>query len=124
MTVGQVGLTVGDMDRAGGFYRDQVGLRLIFRSPNAAFFDGGAVRLMLTLGDGGNSIVYFRVDGIDDSIATLKSRGVIFDREAHLVAKMPDHELWMAFFTIQTETGCGLMCEKPRIITLDWHVDA
>jgi methylmalonyl-CoA/ethylmalonyl-CoA epimerase len=120
MTVGQVGLAVRDLDRAVGFYRDCVGLRLIFRAPNAAFFDGGSLRLMLTVGDAANSLVYFRVDEIDDSIQTLKSRGVVFDREAHLVAKMPDHELWMAFFHDPDGNPLGLMCEKPRMI----HVDA
>jgi methylmalonyl-CoA/ethylmalonyl-CoA epimerase len=38
--------------------------------------------------------------------------GVDFVREPHLLAKMPDHELWMAFFHDSEGNLMALMCEK------------
>ena len=41
---------------------------------------------------------YFRVDSIDDTVAELKGKELWFEDDPHLIAKMPDHELWMTFF--------------------------
>ena len=45
--IGQIALTVHDMDRAISFWRDTVGLKFLFQAPNVAFFDVAGVRLML-----------------------------------------------------------------------------
>jgi len=37
--------------------------------------------------------------------------GVTFDDEPHLIAKMPDHELWMAFFRDPDRNLLALMSE-------------
>jgi methylmalonyl-CoA/ethylmalonyl-CoA epimerase len=114
MTVGQIAITVADVAQSVEFYRDKIGLRFVFEAPNAAFFDCGGVRLMLTPGKASNSIVYFKVEEIGSAFETLKSRGVAFDQEPHLVAKMPDHELWMAFFRDPDGNVLALMCEQER----------
>ena len=76
----------------------------------------GDVRLMLSVAespefDHPSSIVYFRVDDIHEARAELSRRGVPFDDEPHLIAKMPDHELWMTFFRDPDENVHGLMSE-------------
>jgi methylmalonyl-CoA/ethylmalonyl-CoA epimerase len=38
------------------------------------------------------------VDDIHAARAELVERGAPFDDEPHLIARMPDHELWMTFF--------------------------
>ena len=38
-------------------------------------------------------------------------RGVPFDDEPHLIARMPDHELWMTFFRDPDRNLHGLMAE-------------
>lgn len=118
MSIGQIDLAVRHLDRAVGFYRDQVGLRLIFASPNMAFFDCGEVRLALVPHSLDlqpmNSAIYFRVDEIEAAAADLKSRGVVFEREPHLVAHMPGHDLWMALFRDPEGNTVGLMCEQRR----------
>ncbi len=48
-TIGQISVTVKDLDRAVTFYRDQLGMQLLFRVPNMAFFDCSGVRLMLSI---------------------------------------------------------------------------
>ncbi len=43
----QVALTVTDVDAARTFYRDRLGLRLMFEANNMLFFDVGGTRLMI-----------------------------------------------------------------------------
>jgi len=115
--IGQIALHVSDADRAERFYRDTLGLPLLFRFGNLAFFDCAGVRLML---EGGHEstgkreqfCVYFRVSRIEATVAALRSRQVYFEREPQLVAKMPDHELWMAFLHDPDGNLLALMEEK------------
>jgi methylmalonyl-CoA/ethylmalonyl-CoA epimerase len=103
--IGQIAITVQDIDRAVEFYRDKLGLAFLFRAPpGLAFFDCGGVRLMLSRAEGdagatgtGTSPLYYVVDDIAVAHRALSARGVTFVGDPHLVAKMPDHELWMAF---------------------------
>jgi len=114
--LGQISLSVTNIDRAVAFYRDLVGLKFLFQFPNLAFFDCGGVRLMLDIpeGDGGerhSSVLYFKVSQIEEAFQMLTSRGVPFDEKPHLIARMPDHELWMAFFRDPDKNILALMSE-------------
>lgn len=100
-TVGQIGIPSRDVSRSVAFYRDILRIPLLFEAPRLAFFECGAVRL--SIGPPREKIshgatVYFKVGDVHQTAADLQSRGVEFDRQPHLVAKMPDHEIWMAFF--------------------------
>lgn len=108
--VAQVGLRSRDIGRSVEFYRDRLRIRLLFQAPNMAFFDCGGVRLMIGAPESASG-VYFRVEEIQSATAELKSRGVEFERDPHLVAKMPDHELWMAFFHDPDGNVLALMSE-------------
>lgn len=114
--LGQISLTVTDLERSKVFYRNSVGLTFQFEAQNMAFFDCGGVRIMVTTSQEGkspaNSILYFVVEDIDHAHAAMVERGVSFVREPHMLAKMPDHELWMAFFHDPDENVMALMCEK------------
>ena len=57
-------------------------------------------------------ILYFKVDDISRAYADLEGRGVDSRDEPHLIAKMPDHELWMAFFRDGEGNTLALMHEK------------
>jgi len=117
-TIGQIAMTVKDLARAVAFYRDRLGMRFLFQvPPTLAFFDCGGVRLMLDVPqdkefDHPGSPLYFTVADIDAAYAELKARGVDFRDAPHLIAKMPDHELWMAFFRDGEGNTLALMCEK------------
>jgi methylmalonyl-CoA/ethylmalonyl-CoA epimerase len=98
----QIALVQHDVEKAVPFYRDGLGLPLQFAMAGMAFFDAGGVRLMLTKPssadvDHPNSILYFEVADCRAAYESLKSRGVPFDDEPHLVGKTATHELWMAF---------------------------
>jgi catechol 2,3-dioxygenase-like lactoylglutathione lyase family enzyme len=108
--IGQIGISVRDVERAVIFYRDTLGLPFLSRVPNMAFFDCGGIRLMLGPGEA-SSVIYYKVDNIQAATDALKSRGVTFERPPHLVAKMPDHDLWMAFFQDPEGNTLALMCE-------------
>jgi methylmalonyl-CoA/ethylmalonyl-CoA epimerase len=117
-SIGQISIAVKDLARAVAFYRDKLQLLLLFEVPNLAFFDCGGVRLMLSIPENdasaGTSVLYYKVADIEGACAGLKSRGVEFEAEPHLIAKMPDHDLWMAFCRDSEANLVGLMCERPR----------
>ncbi len=48
-------------------------------------------------GDAQNSLIYYKVSDLRVAVATLTTRGVTFEVEPHLIARLPDYELWMAF---------------------------
>lgn len=48
--------------------------------------------------DRASPILYFKVADLPATFGTLKARGVRFRNESHVIAEMPDHALWMAFF--------------------------
>ena len=117
--IGQIAVNVHDLDRATAFYRDTLGMRFLFAVPGLAFFDCGGLRLMLGLAeqpefDHPASIIYYKVDDIVQAHATLASRGVRVVHEPQLVAPMPDHDLWMAFFRDSEDNVLALMSEVPR----------
>ncbi|HXF83378.1 MAG TPA: VOC family protein [bacterium] len=116
--IGQIAIHVRELDRAVQFYRDRLGLRFLFQAPpGLAFFDAGGVRLMLSRPEGaaaGTSILYFQVDDIPQAVAALRARGVHFTAEPHLIARLPDHDLWMAFFLDSEDNTMALMSEVPR----------
>ena len=101
-TIQQIGLVQHDVARAVPFYRDGLGLPLLFEVSGMAFFDAGGVRLMLTKPssaefDHPNSVLYFDVPDVQAAHAELSARGVPFDDEPHLVGKTGTHEVWMTF---------------------------
>lgn len=117
--IGQVAIPVKDVGRAAAFYRDRLGLRLQFEAPpNLAFFDCGGVRLMLSPPeapefDPPGSVLYFRITDIESTHRALAAAGVVFRNGPHLIARMPDHELWMAFFH-DTEGNTHALMEEKR----------
>ena len=111
--LGQIAITVADLEGAIAFYRDTLQIPFLFQFPGLAFFDCGGVRLMLTKPEGssGNSVLYFKVADIQAEAQGLVSRGVKLEGKPHLVARLPDHELWMAFFRDLEGNLLALMSE-------------
>ena len=115
--IGQVAVPVGDLERAIAFYRDTLGMRFLFQAPpGLGFFDCGGVRLMLDApakvqAEHHGSVIYYKVPDIQAAFETLSARGVAFEMKPHLIAKLPDHELWMAFFRDPDANLLALMSE-------------
>lgn len=118
LRIGQIAVTVADVDKALAFYRDILGLEFLFAPhPNIAFLQAGDQRLMLTTPQGAgevgkNSILYFEVDGIESAFDSLVELGAQVEREPAFAAQMADHELWLGFLRDPDGNLVGLMEEK------------
>jgi methylmalonyl-CoA/ethylmalonyl-CoA epimerase len=114
--VGQIAVPVKDFDRAIHFYKELLGLPLLFNTGTLAFFDCNGVRLLLSLPEkeefaNASSIIYFQVEDIKQSYEDLLEKGVDFTDEPHIVAKMGQIETWMVFFKDSEDNSHGLMSE-------------
>ncbi len=113
----QIALVAKDVKRATTFYREVLELPFLFEAPpNLAFFDCGGVRLMVSEPsrpeyDHPSSILYFLVDDIQAAYRTLVDKGVRFMDKPHLLAKMPDHDLWLTEFRDTEGNAMALMSE-------------
>lgn len=116
--IGQIAINVRDLARAVSFYRDILGMRHLFDAdPGMSFFDCGGVRLMLALAVGPQqdhpaSILYYKIEDIDAAYRELRDRGVHFEREPQRIARLADHELWMAFARDSENNLFALMAQK------------
>ncbi len=117
-TLGQVHVRILDLERAVAFYRDRLGLPLLFQFPGLAFFRAGETRLMLSAAEQGefdhpSSLLYFKVADITTTHATLARRGVPFRSAPHLVHRAETYELWLADFNDSEGNTFALMAERP-----------
>ncbi len=116
--VGQIALNAKNISAATAFYRDVLGLKHLFSvADRMAFFDCGGVRLMLSQPssaelDHPSSILYLVVPDITAAHAGLVAHGVKIEQPPAMVAKMPDHELWLCGFRDPEGNILELMCEK------------
>lgn len=115
----QIAQRISDTDRAVTFYRDVLGVPLLFTAPpGLAFFDCGGVRLMLSPPSPGfdhpGSVIYFAVDDIRAAAAALEGRGVTFTTPPTKIASLADREVWLAAFSDSEGNPLALMSE-PRL---------
>ena len=118
-SIGQISIIAHDTVRATAFYRDVLGLPLLFTAGNMAFFDCGGVRLMLGPAsapelDHPSSILYFRVPDIEAAHRRLVEMGVKIEAPPRLIAPMKTYDLWMVGFRDSEGNISQLMSEVPR----------
>ena len=117
--LGQIALNLVDVERAEALYRDVLGLRHLYRFGTLTFFDCQGVRLMIEqVREEGYvnraSPLYFTCADITLAVRALMARGVVFSDAPHLIARMADHDLWMAFFADPDGHILALMQEAPK----------
>ena len=116
--VRQIALTVSDVARSVEFYRDALGLPFLFSAgPTLAFLDIGGMRLMLSgpegeFTPGASAVIYLLVGDIEAAHREMVTRGVKFSEAPRMIAKMPDHDLWLAAFQDLDGNHLALMCEQ------------
>ena len=97
-TIGQIHVSVTDVDRAVAFYRDVLGVPFLFRVQGQpmAFFDCDGVRLYLGVPESeayrARGMIYFEVDDVDEAYTALEERGVEFLDAPHVVHRTEDAE--------------------------------
>src|SRR5262249_2085556 len=117
--IGQIALPVTDVDRSEPFYEKVIGLPKLFRFGELTFFDGAGCGLLLEKPSPAEDFrpqgsLLFR--GADIALAGdgPTRRGVSFPHKPHRIAKMDDHDLWMAFFTDPDGHTLAIMHEAPK----------
>lgn len=117
--IGQIAITVTDLARSKEFYQNTLGMKFLFDAGKMAFFLCGEIRFMIGVSEEtftpGGTILYFTVGDIQRTHALLLEQEVVFTHAPHLVARMPDHDLWMAFFNDPDGNLLGMMSEVPRL---------
>ena len=101
--IAQIALSTRDLPKAVAFYRDVVGLKLLFEVSGMAFFDAGGTRLMIGAahftGDlQNNTYIYFDAGDWYATEAALIARGLKFEREAEVVQRAEGKEHALRFF--------------------------
>lgn len=100
--LGQVHVSVTDVERSVAFYRDVLGIAHLFTVPGQpmAFFASGQVRLYLGVPETpeftSRCVLYFTVDDIDAEFERLVKLGVEFGDRPHVVHRDAASHLWMA----------------------------
>src|SRR5256884_8843971 len=98
--IGQISIIAHDLPRATTFYRDVLGLPLLFTAGNMAFFGCGGVRLMLGPPgapefDHQSFILYFRVPEGHAPHPHLVPMGVEMETPPRLIAGPQTYYLWI-----------------------------
>ena len=115
----QVALTCRDLDRARIFYRDTLGLPLMFEAGTMLFFQLDGVRLMVGLAENadkpiaGGTYVYFDAPDLPALVPALKAKGVEFIGNMETLQRTPTHELKLQFFRDPDGNESGLMGMVP-----------
>jgi methylmalonyl-CoA/ethylmalonyl-CoA epimerase len=114
----QIAITVKDIDRSTTFYRDVLGLEVLMTAPNMAFFNCGGVRLYLSFGQGKehgpNSFIYFKTPDMDALLYEVRTKNVFLHQEPQVIARMPDHDLWLMWIKDSEDNLLGIMEERRR----------
>ena len=113
----QIAITIRDMERSKGFYRDTLGLQHLFDAPpGLSFFQCGETRLMLSQPEGpetvGNSILYYAVPDAAEASRALMAKGVPFEEEAKCIARVAGKDVWLAICRDSEGNLMGLMSEQ------------
>lgn len=117
--IGQIGLPCSDIERTEAFYGGVLGLRKLYRFGDLTFYDCAGVRLLFEkVKDPADLVprgcIYFRCADIALAVGELEKRGLAFSSKPHLIARMDDHDLWMAFFQDPDGHTLALMQEAPK----------
>ncbi len=114
--VHQVAITVSDLDQAIAYYRDVLGLHLLFQAPpGLAFFQCGDTRLMLSAVPEPDPmrrmVLYYGVGEIKAAVEHLRTHGAVIRQEPQMIARMGNREVWLAVSEDPDGHVVGLMSE-------------
>jgi len=115
----QVGLTCRDLDRSRKFYRDTLGLPLLFEASGMMFFQLEGLRLMVgkelhPASPIGGSLIYFDAPDIDALGPALEAKGINFTGPATVVQRTETHELKLREFFDPDGNALALMGMVPK----------
>jgi predicted enzyme related to lactoylglutathione lyase len=117
--IGQLHISVSDLEASVAFYRDVLGLPHLFtvEGQPMAFFQAGPVRLYLGVPEDerfrSRPVVYYSVDNdLETAYDEVTGRGAPSISRPQLVHRDGATELWMAFVSDPDGNPIGLMAER------------
>jgi len=117
--IGQLHITVSDLEESVRFYRDVLGLPHLFtvEGQPMAFFQAGSVRLYLGVTEDesfrSRPVVYYSVEDVESAYSEVTGRGAASLARPHVVHRDGGTELWMAFVSDPDGNPVGMMAERP-----------
>lgn len=117
--IAQIALTSADPASLVAWYRDVLGLPVLFEASGMTFFQSGATRLMIGGNQhgariGGQDItLYFEPRDWSAAEAALEERGVAFTHEAQIVQRAPGRELALRAFKDPEGHSLALLGWRP-----------
>ena len=121
--IGQISISVTDIDRAVNFYRDILGIPFLFQVSGGqpmAFFDCNGIRLYINQPENpqhtSTSVIYFKVDSTHETVAKLKTHDVKIESDPHIIHQTGNYTLWMAFFKDPDGNLMAVMSEESDLM--------
>jgi catechol 2,3-dioxygenase-like lactoylglutathione lyase family enzyme len=116
----QVALTVKSMDNARSFYRDVLGLPMLFEVPGMMFFQLQGLRLMVGQAQSaeqpiGGSVLYFDTPEFEDMSLELERKGVTFRGPAQTVQRTETQDLKLREFLDPDGNALAIMGLVSRL---------
>lgn len=101
--IAQIALASADPITLVAFYRDKLGLPVLFEASGMTFFQSGTTRLMIGQAQpgqtiGGDAIIYFEPRDWSAAEAKLEKAGIAFMSGAQVLQKAPGRELVLRAF--------------------------
>ncbi|MDO9489591.1 MAG: VOC family protein [Sphingomonadaceae bacterium] len=115
----QVAITTRDLPRAIAFYRDTLGLPMLFESNGMAFFDVDGLRLMVATDparltpERPGSILYFDAPDFDSTLARLVALGLRLEGGVETVQRTATGELRLQQFVDPDGNALAIMGLVP-----------
>lgn len=113
----QVALTTRNIEKSRQFYRDTLGIPLLFEAGGMMFFDLVGMRLLIgtenIAGEPGGSILYIDAPDIDTLAPLLEAKGVRFLGPAQVVQRTATHEVKIRAFRDPDGNVLELMGNVP-----------
>ena len=114
----QIALSTRNLPKAIEFYRDALGLKLMFEVSGMAFFDMDGTRLMIGAAQykgplQNNTYLYFEAGDWAATEAALTARGVKFDGEAEVIQRAEGKEHALRFFKDPDGNALAIMGWRP-----------
>jgi extradiol dioxygenase family protein len=100
------------------WYRDVLGLAVLFEASGMTFFQSGATRLMIghvqpSQTVGGDTVIYFEPRDWSAAETTLEARGVTFTHPAQVVQRAEGRELALRAFHDPEGHALALLGWRP-----------
>jgi len=117
--IAQIALTSADPPRLVAWYRDVLGLPVLFEASGMTFFQSGATRLMIgpdhhNARIGGEDItIYFEPRDWSAAEPALVERGIAFTHEAQVLQRAPGRELALRAFKDPEGHSLALLGWRP-----------